>query len=120
MLHGMSTLMRMTDLRRFVLGPCVLALLDIRPRYGLELVRDLTQAGELMTSGGTVYPLLNRLAELGLVESSWEIRSRAVPRLWYSITDSGRLELKKNREEWVRFQSLVDAVLMVNEKHEER
>jgi PadR family transcriptional regulator PadR len=112
--------MRMTDLRRFVLGPCVLALLDTRPRYGLELVRDLTKAGELMTSGGTIYPLLNRLAELGLVESSWEIRSKAVPRLWYSITDVGRRELEESRREWIRFQSLVDAVLIATEKNEER
>jgi PadR family transcriptional regulator PadR len=120
MLRDMSTLMRMTDLRRFVLGPCVLALLDTRPRYGLELVRDLTKAGELMTSGGTIYPLLNRLAELGLVESSWEIRSKAVPRLCYSITDAGRRELEESRREWIRFQSLVDAVLIATEKNEER
>ena len=53
----------MTELRRGVLGPCVLALLDERPRFGLELVRDLAAAGGLLTSDGTVYPLLNRLRD---------------------------------------------------------
>ena len=38
----------MTELRRGVLGPCVLALLDLRPRFGLELVRDLAAADGLL------------------------------------------------------------------------
>ena len=53
----------MTELRRGVLGPCVLALLERRPRFGLELVRDLSAADGLLTSDGTVYPLLNRLRD---------------------------------------------------------
>ena len=61
----------MTELRRGVLGPCVLALLDLRPRFGLELVRDLAAADGLLTSDGTVYPLLNRLRDAGLVTSEW-------------------------------------------------
>src|SRR5258708_40227939 len=61
----------LTELRRGVLGPCVLALLEVRPRFGLELVRDLAAADGLLTSDGTVYPLLNRLRDAGLVTSQW-------------------------------------------------
>jgi len=43
----------LTELRRGVLGPCVLALLESRPRF-VELVRDLAGAGGLFTSDGTV------------------------------------------------------------------
>ena len=65
--HGGET----TELRRGVLGPCVLALLAERPRFGLELVRDLSAADGLLTSEGTVYPLLNRLRDSGWVTSRW-------------------------------------------------
>ena len=37
----------MTELRRGVLGPCVLARLELRPRFGLELVRDLAAADRI-------------------------------------------------------------------------
>ena len=57
-MYGMVADTGLTELRRGVLGPCVLALLDLRPRFGLEVVRDLGAAGGLLTSDGTVYPLL--------------------------------------------------------------
>ena len=66
----------LTELRRGVLGPCVLALLELRPRFGLELVRDLAAADGLLTSDGTVYPLLNRLRDAGLVTSQWRDERR--------------------------------------------
>jgi PadR family transcriptional regulator PadR len=47
----------------------VLALLDERPRVGLELVRDRSRPDGLLTSDGTVYPLLNRPRDAGLVTS---------------------------------------------------
>jgi PadR family transcriptional regulator PadR len=52
----------LTELRRGALGPCVLAQLELRPRFGLELVRDLAAADGLLTSDGTVYPLRRRAA----------------------------------------------------------
>ena len=42
----------LTELRRGVLGPCVLAMLEVRPRFGLELVRDLGAAGGLLPKRG--------------------------------------------------------------------
>src|SRR5258708_2782211 len=69
---GPTELRSITELRRGVLGPCVLALLEVRPRFGLEVVRELDAAGGLLTSDGTVYPLLNRLRDAGLVTSQWQ------------------------------------------------
>jgi len=100
-----------TELRRGVLGPCVLALLAERPRFGLELVRDLSRADGLLTSEGTVYPLLNRLRDGGLVTSRWIDDDQTRPRRYYSITDQGRRHLAAFRAEWSAFTSAVDAVL---------
>jgi PadR family transcriptional regulator PadR len=108
---GMGDRSETTELRRGVLGPCVLALLAERPRFGLELVRDLSRADGLLTSEGTVYPLLNRLRDNGLVTSRWSHQDEAHPRRYYSITDLGREYLGAFRAEWSGFAAAVDAVL---------
>src|ERR1700688_5309704 len=87
---GVTELRSITELRRGVLGPCVLALLEVRPRFGLELVRDLAAADGLLTSDGTVYPLLNRLRDAGLVTSQWRDGDGERARRYYSITPGGR------------------------------
>src|SRR5579864_7419811 len=96
----------MTELR-----PCVLALLDERPRFGLELVRDLAAAGGLLTSDGTVYPLLNRLRDAGLVTSEWRDGDGERARRYYSITEAGTQSLKAFRAEWDQFSATVARVL---------
>jgi len=101
----------LTELRRGVLGPCVLALLEQRPRFGLELVRDLAGAGGLLTSDGTVYPLLNRLRDAGLVTSEWQVVEGERPRRYYSITQAGTASLAAFRGEWAQFAATVSQVL---------
>jgi PadR family transcriptional regulator, regulatory protein PadR len=101
----------MTELRRGVLGPCVLALLELRPRFGLELVRDLAAADGLLTSDGTVYPLLNRLRDAGLVTSEWRDDEGERARRYYSITEAGLQSLSAFRTDWDQFSATVGGVL---------
>jgi PadR family transcriptional regulator PadR len=103
----------LTELRRGVLGPCVLALLDERPRFGLELVRELAAAGGLLTSDGTVYPLLSRLRDAGLVTSEWHDPAGERARRYYFITDAGRGQLKSFRADWTDFAATVTKVLFL-------
>jgi PadR family transcriptional regulator PadR len=108
----------LTELRRGVLGPCVLALLDERPRFGLELVRELAAAGGLLTSDGTVYPLLSRLREASLVTSEWHDPAGERARRYYFITEQGRDQLKAFRAEWTDFAATVDGVLFPRQAQE--
>jgi len=101
----------LTELRRGVLGPCVLALLELRPRFGLELVRDLAAADGLLTSDGTVYPLLNRLRDAGLVTSEWQDNEGERARRYYSITPAGKETLAGFRSDWDQFSATVGGVL---------
>lgn len=105
----------LTELRRGVLGPCVLSLLQERPRFGLELVRDLAAADGLLTSDGTVYPLLNRLRDSGLVTSEWRDGDGERARRYYSITAKGRWALEAFRLEWQQFVGTVGGVLYPDE-----
>jgi PadR family transcriptional regulator PadR len=108
----------LTELRRGVLGPCVLALLDDRPRFGLELVRELAAAGGLLTSDGTVYPLLNRLRDAGLVTSEWQDEPGERARRYYFITSEGREQLKAFRADWTDFSATVTGVLFPGARKE--
>lgn len=100
-----------TQLRRGVVGPCILALLSTAPRFGLQLVRELNEVGQLLSSQGTVYPLLNRLHDAGLVTSYWEVTETDRPRRYYRLTEAGRQELATFQDDWDRFSSSVTTLL---------
>jgi PadR family transcriptional regulator PadR len=87
---------------------CVLALLADEERYGFDLVRALAEVDGMVTSEGTIYPLLSRLRRDGLLESSWQESPTGPPRKYYRLTDSGREALEGFVREWSRFHQAVD------------
>jgi len=100
-----------TQMRRGTLEYCVLALLQDRPRYGFDLVRTLGAADGLVTSEGTIYPLLGRLRRDGLVTTSWHESPSGPPRRYYELTGEGRRALALFTTEWGRFTDAVDRLL---------
>jgi PadR family transcriptional regulator PadR len=101
----------LTQMRRGALEYCVLALLRDGERYGFELVRRLAEADGLVTSEGTVYPLLSRLRRDGVVETTWRESSTGPPRRYYRLTHTGHMALEVFAEEWRRFRDVVDRIL---------
>lgn len=65
----------------------------------------------MLTSEGTIYPLLSRLRRDGLVESTWSESPSGPPRRYYRITEAGRAALDAFRQEWSRFRAAVDSVV---------
>jgi PadR family transcriptional regulator PadR len=102
----------LAQMRRGSIEYCVLALLLERERYGFELVRDLTAADGIVTSEGTVYPLLTRLRQDGLVDTSWQESHQGPPRKYYRITPEGKTAVHAFAEQWVRFRGTVDRLLI--------
>jgi PadR family transcriptional regulator len=98
----------LSQMRRGTLQYCVLALLAKEERYGFDLVRGLAEVDGMVTSEGTIYPLLSRLRRDGLVESSWQESTTGPPRRYYRLTDAGRTALEGFRLEWHRFRDAVD------------
>ncbi|HEX4756129.1 MAG TPA: PadR family transcriptional regulator [Candidatus Dormibacteraeota bacterium] len=101
----------LSQMRRGALEYCVLALLRDGERYGFELVRRLGGANGLLTSEGTVYPLLSRLRRDGVVETSWRESTSGPPRRYYRLTQAGQLALEVFSVEWRRFRDAVDELL---------
>ena len=100
-----------TQMRRGTLEYCVLALLRDQARYGFDLVRSLAQADGLITSEGTIYPLLSRLRRDGLVTTTWHESPSGPPRRYYPLTAEGRRALALFSTEWDRFTDAVDRLL---------
>ncbi|MEU6782619.1 PadR family transcriptional regulator [Nonomuraea angiospora] len=107
---GSATVARLRrELARGTTELAVLSVLDVRRRYGYELLKLLRQAGEgvLEVKEGTLYPLLHRLEDAGHILATWEAEGRARPRKYYVITPEGRAYLAMLRAEW---SGLVDAM----------
>lgn len=88
------------QMKKGVLDMLVLKLLSDQPKYGYQLISELESesGGVFCLKEGTLYPVLYRLEEEGLVKANWsEPEERQVPRKYYLITDEGRkmfLEIK--------------------------
>ena len=101
------------ELRRGSLELIVLHLLAPGEAYGYEIVSKLTAQtnGALAVTDGTLYPVLYRLERAGCVAVRWETPARGVPRKYYQLTDTGREELRRLRDEWTTFATAMTKLL---------
>ena len=91
--------MRKSGPPKGVIAYLVLELLDERPRYGYELLKEITEisGGHWEPSYGSVYPILYKFEEKGLTE---RIEREDEPdRKYFELTDAGREKLERKREE---------------------
>ena len=70
----------------------VLKLLSERPMYGYEIIRMVLErtGGIFEWKEGTLYPLLHRLEQSGLIESRWQLTDGARPHKYYALSPRGR------------------------------
>ncbi|MGD0448768.1 MAG: PadR family transcriptional regulator [Candidatus Dormibacteria bacterium] len=99
------------QMRKGALEYCVMALIGDDERYGFELVQRLRDFDGVVTTEGTIYPLLSRLRKDGRVETSWRESDSGPPRRYYRLTESGRESLERFAREWERFRDSVNAIL---------
>lgn len=106
----------LAQMRRGTLQYCVLALLTAEERYAFDLIRSLADVDGMVTSEGTIYPLLGRLRRDGLVESTWRESPNGPPRRYYRLTRAGRAALADFEREWSRFRDAVDTFVRGKEE----
>jgi PadR family transcriptional regulator, regulatory protein PadR len=102
---------QLSQMRRGAIEFCVLSLLREEDRYGFDISRTLSGFDGLVTSEGTIYPLLARLRQEGYVETTWHESSQGPPRRYYRLTDAGRAALDAFAVQWERFRDSVDKLL---------
>lgn len=111
----MSSLER--ELRRGTLELLLLRILAEEPTYGYELLSRLADRteGRLGIKEGTLYPVLYRLEDAGLVTPEWEQPAResgrGAPRKIYRLTESGERRVEELTAAWRSFAAAVESVL---------
>lgn len=98
-----------SQLKRGTLELCVLSLLCDSDCYGYELVNRISECMQI--TEGTIYPLMKRLKDSGLIDSYIVESQEGPPRKYYRITDSGRTEKGTLLEEWFEFVDSINALL---------
>ena len=96
------------ELRRGFIVLACLAQVD-EPSYGYELQQRLADAG-MAIEQGTLYPLLRRLQEQGLLAEEWNTEGSR-PRKYYQITAAGRAARNTLRAQWDEMSAVLDALL---------
>ena len=103
-LHDKITL----ELRRGVLILATLSQL-LEPKYGYALIDELAQHG-LEIDQGTLYPLLRRLEEQGLLQSEWNVEGSR-PRRYYQISPEGTKTLQELAADWRDLVTVMEKLL---------
>jgi len=97
------------QMRKGVLEYCILSILSNNDAYASDIIKKLKEA-KMIVVEGTLYPLLTRLKNAGLLSYRWEESTQGPPRKYYGITDEGRAFLGELDNSW---QELVDAVTTI-------
>jgi PadR family transcriptional regulator, regulatory protein PadR len=105
-----------TQLRKGLLELCVLNLLREREYHGYDLVRELKQMDGMYMREGTVYPILARFEEDGLVTSFVRPSDAGPPRKYFRITPLGERAVSEMNAHWTQVQAAVRAAQGVREE----
>ena len=96
-----------SQMRKGMLEYCVLLLLHREAAYASDILSQLKQA-ELLVVEGTLYPLLTRLKNDGLLNYEWRESTQGPPRKYYNLTDSGMDALKDMDDTWAGLNKTVE------------
>lgn len=98
-----------SQLKRGTLELCALSVVSRGDCYGYELVNRISECMEI--TEGTIYPLMKRLRDGGLIESYIVESPEGPPRKYYRITEAGSEELERLCREWYEFTGSVNVLL---------
>jgi PadR family transcriptional regulator PadR len=87
------------QMRRGILEYCILLILARNDAYATVIINEL-KAAQMIVVEGTLYPLLMRQKNQGLLSYRWEESPQGPPRKYYMITDKGRQFLKELDASW--------------------
>jgi transcriptional regulator len=91
----------------------LLAVLQSGPNYGYAMVKELNNRAEglLQMGEGTIYPVLHRLEEKGLITSYWSLAENSRQRKYYRLASKGKKALAANCVQWQTMSKVIEKVL---------
>lgn len=97
------------QMRKGILEYCILSMLKNCDAYASDIIQELKQV-ELIVVEGTLYPLLTRLKNAGLLKYRWEESRQGPPRKYYALTEEGDLFRKELDESWSKLNSAIEII----------
>ena len=97
------------QMRKGILEYCILSVLEKESVYASDIIRQLKEAKVIVVEG-TLYPILTRQKNAGLLSYRWEESTQGPPRKYYELTDKGKEFLLQLDTSW---EELVEAIKLV-------
>jgi len=98
-----------SQMRKGVLEYCILSILSRKEAYASSIIDEL-KAANMIVVEGTLYPLLIRQKNQGLLSYRWEESTQGPPRKYYVITDKGREVLSEMDSAWQEIVSTIQTL----------
>ena len=98
-----------SQMRKGILEYCILGILNKKDSYASSIITELKEA-KMIVVEGTLYPLLIRQKNQGLLTYRWDESPQGPPRKYYSITDKGRAQLAEMDSVW---REMVETINMI-------
>ena len=95
------------QMKKGVLELCILSIISTKEAYASDILDEL-KTSKLIVVEGTLYPLLTRLKNEGLLSYRWEESKSGPPRKYYEITEIGKKVLLELNIGWSELVSAVD------------
>lgn len=99
-----------SQMRKGILEYCILSIIDKHECYASDIIDRMKEA-RLIVVEGTLYPLLTRLKNSGLLSYKWEESKSGPPRKYYALTSEGEAFLRDLDQTWTELRFAVDSVL---------
>ena len=103
------------QMRKGVLEFCILSILSDGEHYPTEIIEKMKNA-KLLIVEGTLYPLLTRLKNDGLLAYRWEESTSGPPRKYFTLTGEGKISLKELTDSWKELTEAVDTIIQQTQK----
>ena len=98
-----------TQMRKGILEYCILAIINQGEAYSSDVIEQL-KAAKMIVVEGTVYPLLTRLKNAGVLQYKWEESTSGPPRKYYTLTQLGKDSLKELDDTWMQLNAAVSKI----------
>lgn len=101
------------QMRKGILEYCILSILEQGDAYASDIINRLKES-QLIVVEGTLYPLLTRQKNAGLLSYRWEESTQGPPRKYYALTPDGKEFLNELDIAW---NELVEAINTIKNNH---
>ena len=98
-----------SQMRKGILEYCILLMLKDKRCYVSDIVENL-QRSNLIVVEGTLYPILTRQKNAGLLTYRWEESPQGPPRKYYTLTEKGREALRTLDQAWIEMVQQIDVI----------